>query len=102
MRKTGKWLATMVVTAAMAASLAGCASETAEKNETTQEQGENTNTEEKSDSSDVTLRFAWWGGDSRHEATLAAIEAYEKEHPNVKIEGEYQGYDGYYEKMITY
>ena len=101
MRKTGKWLATMVVTAAMAASLAGCASETAEKNETTQEQGENTNTEEKSDSSDVTLRFAWWGGDSRHEATLAAIEAYEKEHPNVKIEGEYQGYDGYYEKMIT-
>lgn len=49
----------------------------------------------------VTLRFAWWGGDSRHEATLKAIELYEGKHPNVKIEGEYQGYDGYYEKMMT-
>ncbi len=49
----------------------------------------------------VTLRFAWWGGDSRHEATLKAIEVYEAKNPNVKIEGEYQGYDGYYEKMVT-
>ena len=43
----------------------------------------------------VTLRFAWWGGDSRHTATLEAIAAYEKQNPNVKIEAEYQGYDGY-------
>lgn len=49
----------------------------------------------------VTLRFGWWGGDDRHKPTLKAIELYEKKHPNIKIEGEYQGYDGYYEKMMT-
>lgn len=58
-------------------------------------------TEKKEEGEPVTLRFAWWGGDSRHEATLKAIELYEQKNPGVKIEGEYQGYDGYYEKMMT-
>ena len=49
----------------------------------------------------VTLRFSWWGSDSRHKALLAVIEAYEKKNPNVKVEAEYQGYDGYYEKIMN-
>jgi len=49
----------------------------------------------------VTLRFTWWGGESRHEATIAAIEAYKKIAPHVTIEPEYQGYDGYEQKMKT-
>lgn len=49
----------------------------------------------------VTLRFSWWGGDARHEATLAVIEQYEKLHPNVTIEPEYGSYDGYSEKKTT-
>lgn len=39
----------------------------------------------------ITLRMAWWGGDSRHEATLKAIAAYQELHPNVTIEPEYVG-----------
>ncbi|MFC3801165.1 ABC transporter substrate-binding protein [Cohnella sp. GCM10012308] len=50
---------------------------------------------------DVTLRFSWWGGDDRHKATLAAIEAYKKVAPNVTIEAEYQGFDGYEQKVKT-
>lgn len=53
------------------------------------------------DAGDVTLRFAWWGSDARHEATLAAINRYMELYPNVKIEGEYQGYDGYQQKLMT-
>lgn len=49
----------------------------------------------------VTLRFSWWGGDGRHEATLAAIEAYKAIAPNVTIEPEYQGFDGYEQKVKT-
>lgn len=49
----------------------------------------------------VTLRFSWWGSDSRHQALLAVIDAYQKKNPNVSIEAEYQGYDGYYEKIMT-
>ncbi len=52
-------------------------------------------------SDQVTLRFSWWGGDTRHKATLAAIEAYEARNPNVKIEAEYGGFDSYYQKLVT-
>lgn len=47
------------------------------------------------------LRFMWWGGDARHEATLAAIKKYTELNLNVKINGEYGGYDGYYQKVAT-
>jgi oligogalacturonide transport system substrate-binding protein len=49
----------------------------------------------------VNLRFCWWGSDPRHKATLNAINAYMQKNPNVKIEAEYMGYDGYYKKLLT-
>jgi oligogalacturonide transport system substrate-binding protein len=51
--------------------------------------------------SGTTLRFSWWGGDSRHEATLKVIELYESKNPGVKVVGEYGGWDGYREKLVT-
>ncbi len=47
------------------------------------------------------LRISWWGGDSRHTPTLAAMDAYMAANPNVKLEGEYSGWDGYYQKIVT-
>ena len=47
---------------------------------------------------EVTLRFSWWGGDARHNATLAAIDLYMKLNPNVKILPEYGGAATYLEK----
>ncbi|SDD48289.1 oligogalacturonide transport system substrate-binding protein [Paenibacillus sp. UNCCL117] len=52
-------------------------------------------------SKEVTLRFSWWGNDARHQATLKAIDAYTKLHPNVKVEAEYMGFDGFYKKLLT-
>ena len=49
----------------------------------------------------VNLRMLWWGGDSRNRATLAAIEAYEKLNPHVKIEGQIESWDSYFEKLLT-
>lgn len=50
---------------------------------------------------EITLRFSWWGGDSRHQATLDVIELYESKHPGIKIEAEYGGADGYKDKRMT-
>ena len=47
------------------------------------------------------LRFVWWGSDARHEATLAAVARYCELYPNVQIDCEYQGYDGYQQKLMT-
>lgn len=47
------------------------------------------------------LRFAWWGGDERHTATLDALEVFAQNYPSIKVSTEYQGYDGYHDKMFT-
>ena len=48
-----------------------------------------------------TLRFSWWGGGERHEATLKAIAAFEAKNPGVKIKAEYMGFQGYLERLTT-
>ena len=50
---------------------------------------------------DAQFRFSWWGGDERHEATLETMKLYEASHPEVKLVGEYSGFDGYLEKLVT-
>ena len=49
----------------------------------------------------TTLRFSWWGGGARHEATLKAIAAFEAKNPGVKIKAEYMGFAGYLERLST-
>ena len=58
-------------------------------------------TQEGKSGSEATLRFSWWGGEDRHEATLAVIDQYMQENPGITIEGEYSGWDGYLEKLTT-
>lgn len=48
----------------------------------------------------INLRFAWWGGQSRHDYTLKMIEMYEKKNPNVKIQPEYASFDDYWKKLV--
>jgi oligogalacturonide transport system substrate-binding protein len=47
------------------------------------------------------LRFAWWGGAGRHEATLKAIALFEQQNPGLKIKAEYMGFNGYLERLTT-
>ena len=49
----------------------------------------------------INLRFAWWGGDERTAATLEVIKQFEELHPNITIEAEYGGSDGYHDKLST-
>ncbi|MBB6670148.1 ABC transporter substrate-binding protein [Cohnella nanjingensis] len=51
------------------------------------------------DGEKVTLRVAWWGGQSRHDYTLKVIDLYQQKHPNVKIETEYAAFDDYWKKL---
>ena len=53
------------------------------------------------DGKEVTLRFLWWGSDTRHKATLEAIKLFEEKNPGIKIKAEYSGYEGYLEKLTT-
>ena len=101
MRKR-KWMTALSVLL-LSAGLVACSSpkaptkESSEEKQKQQSVGENSEAE----AEPVTLRFMWWGGESRHEATLNVIKAFEGRYPNVKIEAEYGGDSGYREKLTT-
>ncbi|WP_202077780.1 extracellular solute-binding protein [Caldalkalibacillus salinus] len=69
--------------------IAGCSSES----DAEPGQGEDDDT--------ITLRVGWWGGDTRHQMTLDVIDLFEEQHPNIKIEPEYTGWPGYWERINT-
>lgn len=98
----------VVLAASMAASLTACGSSAKETQapDTSAAQGESKAGEAAPDQSGasgeaVTIRMNWWGGDSRHEATIAAIKAFEAKYPNIKVETEYGSWDGWPEKCST-
>ncbi|GAA1594950.1 extracellular solute-binding protein [Kribbella hippodromi] len=49
----------------------------------------------------VTLRFTWWGSDTRTKLTQQVIDAYQKDHPDVTIKGEFGEWSGYWDKLAT-
>lgn len=48
-----------------------------------------------------TLTFSWWGGDARHEATQAAVAAFEAA-TGTKVETTYSAWSGWEDKMSQY
>ena len=48
-----------------------------------------------------TIRFAWWGGQTRHERTEAVVKMFMEKYPNVTIEMEPSDFDGYFQKLPT-
>jgi multiple sugar transport system substrate-binding protein len=50
---------------------------------------------------EVTLRFAWWGGDSRHTYTQELIDIYEADNPHVTIEPEFADFADYWNRLAT-
>ncbi|MGN0373775.1 MAG: ABC transporter substrate-binding protein [Enterocloster sp.] len=103
-----------VLAAAMAFSLTACgggekpaettaaAAETKAETEAASESAETEAAETEAASGDqVTIRFSWWGGDSRHEKTLEAVDAFMKKYPNIKVETEYGAWNGWTEKVST-
>jgi multiple sugar transport system substrate-binding protein len=53
------------------------------------------------DGDGVTLRFNWWGEDTRHALTQEIVAAFEKEHPEIDVQVEYSSWDDYWDKLST-
>ncbi|MEU4770114.1 extracellular solute-binding protein [Actinosynnema sp. NPDC023794] len=49
----------------------------------------------------VTIRVTWWGADTRAKLTNEAIAAFQQKHPNIKVEGQYKDWAGYWDALAT-
>ena len=47
------------------------------------------------------ITVSWWGGESRHEATVSAIKAFEKENPDIKVDVQFGAWDGWEDSMTA-
>jgi oligogalacturonide transport system substrate-binding protein len=88
----------------MAISLSGCgggqkAEETAAAQSTGAQNTEAAQGGDKEKGDEVTITISWWGGDSRHEATLKALELFEEKYPNIKVEPQYGAWGGWLEQL---
>ena len=92
MRKSIKKAMSLALVSVMALSLAACGGSSC---------GGASSGGSSGDSGDgqVELKFSWWGGDSRHEATEKAIAAFMEKYPNITVTAEYGAWSGWEEKQ---
>ena len=86
MKKLNIAIAMLLITALTACT--GSNTKKEEKTENTSSSVENSSekTSESKGFEPATITFNWWGGDSRHEATQKAVEAFMKKYPDIKVE----------------
>ena len=58
-------------------------------------------TESSADGETITLKFSWWGNQSRHDYTQKILDKYTELHPNITFEALPSGWDGYFDKLST-
>ena len=106
MRKSIKKVMASSLAAVMAVSLAACGGSSAGESGSGENSGGNSggNTDASGASGSsgdekVELKFSWWGGDSRHEATEKAVAAFMAKYPNITVTTEYGAWSGWEEKQ---
>ncbi|SEN51014.1 carbohydrate ABC transporter substrate-binding protein, CUT1 family (TC 3.A.1.1.-) [Amphibacillus marinus] len=62
---------------------------------------ENGNADNGGQAGETTIRVAWWGNQERHDMTLEAIELFNDIYPDINVQPEYTGWDGYWERLNT-
>ena len=95
-----KWLAGILIgVMAMSMLMTGCGEKV--PGDTPEEGSAPVKQTEKDASEQVELRLMWWGSQNRHDRTLEVTDKFREKYPNIMIEPEFSGWDGYWEKIAA-
>ena len=47
------------------------------------------------------ISFSWWGGQSRHDATVSAVKSFEEKHSDISIDVQFGAWDGWEDSMTA-
>ncbi|MCL3859398.1 ABC transporter substrate-binding protein [Actinotalea sp. K2] len=50
---------------------------------------------------EATIKFSWWGSDTRHELTQQVIDNFMVKHPNITVVSDFTDWGGYWDKLAT-
>lgn len=99
--KMVKRFSAMLLTAAMVLSLAACGGAGAPSSASAPAAPSESASAASSAPEPVTLRLSWWGGESRHNATQAAVDAFMKKYPHITVKSEFGAWTGWEENVST-
>ncbi|MDI2036685.1 putative ABC transporter substrate-binding protein YesO [Paenarthrobacter nitroguajacolicus] len=84
-----KFLTTVALGTASAAFLSACGGQSSSSGQTG------------SADKPVTITYTWWGNDDRAERTRKAIALFETKNPDIKVNGNFSDFAGYWQKRAT-
>jgi len=50
---------------------------------------------------EATIKFSWWGSDTRHELTQQVLDNFMVKHPNITVVSDFTDWTGYWDKLAT-
>ncbi|NCT91202.1 extracellular solute-binding protein [Cellulomonas sp. APG4] len=50
---------------------------------------------------EATIKFSWWGSDTRHELTQEVLDNFMEEHPDITVVPDFTDWGGYWDKLAT-
>lgn len=50
---------------------------------------------------EATIKFSWWGSDTRHELTQEVLDNFMAEHPDITVVPDFTDWGGYWDKLAT-
>ena len=56
---------------------------------------------ESGESEKTTIRFMWWGSQTRHDQTIKVIELFMEKNPDIVVEYEYGSFENHFDKILT-
>ncbi|GII98305.1 carbohydrate ABC transporter substrate-binding protein (CUT1 family) [Sediminihabitans luteus] len=96
-RTAARWRAGAAVMAVAALSLTACSGD----NGAATDSDDDSAAPVVEETGPVTIRFSWWGSDTRHETTQKVIELFEEKNPNITVTPDYTDWGGYWDKLAT-
>src|SRR5690625_1618035 len=64
-------------------------------------EGQNSSDNESVPEGEASIRWAWWGSDTRHELNQDLIKAFEEEHPDITVTPDFTDWGSYWDKLAT-
>lgn len=87
----------LVVSVLLASMLVGCLTGCGKSN--TKDASTDAKKTESSDKDQVTIRFAWWGGQDRADKTNEAVDLFMEKNPDIKVETSFYPFESYNENI---
>ena len=89
----------VITTIAWIAAASAACSKGAGTTDTSAAEPAGTGTDPAAGTESAEIKFSWWGGDARHEATEKAVTAFMAKYPDIKVDVEYGAWNGWEEKQ---